>query len=48
MSASSLHLRWRRLARLWPLTFISVGIIASFVWAALLAWLIVCAIAGLI
>jgi hypothetical protein len=35
---------WRSLARQWPLTIISLGILLSFVWAAVLIWLVVCAL----
>ena len=34
---------WQRLTELWPMAVISAGIIISLFWAALLAWLIVCA-----
>ena len=34
----------RRLAHTWPLAVISIGIIGSFVWAALLMWLVICLI----
>ena len=30
----------RRLRHRWPMTIISVGVIGSFVWMALLAWLL--------
>ncbi len=48
MSTISVRIRWQSLARLWPLTVISLGITISFFWAAFLTWLIVCAFAGLI
>lgn len=40
MSESSMPLRQRRLAHLWPKTMISLGIVLSFGWAALLIWLL--------
>lgn len=44
MSTFSVHHRWRGLARQWPLTIISLGILFSFIWAAVLIWLLVCAL----
>jgi len=32
--------RWRRLGHRWPMAVVSVGVIGSFVWAALLVWLL--------
>jgi hypothetical protein len=43
MSEPSLQFRSRRIAELWPLTILSMGIIVTFVWTAVLAWLMVCA-----
>lgn len=48
MSESSVPLRPRWLAQLWPLTMISLGVVLSLGWAAFLAWLLVCAFGGLI
>jgi hypothetical protein len=31
---------WRRLGQHWPLAAISIGIIASFFWTAVLVWLL--------
>ena len=31
---------WRRLSDRWPMAVISAGVIGSFVWVALLAWLL--------
>jgi hypothetical protein len=44
MSTFSVAHRWRSLARQWPLTIISLGILLSFVWAAVLIWLLICAL----
>jgi hypothetical protein len=44
MSQSSMTLGRRSLAQLWPMTMISFGIVLSFAWATLLAWLLVCAL----
>jgi hypothetical protein len=44
MRASSVPLRLRRLARLWPMTSTSLGIVLSFGWAVVLIWLLVCAL----
>lgn len=48
MSESTIPLKWRRLARLWPLTMIFLGIILSLGWAALLGWLMVRTFGGFI
>ncbi len=48
MSESSLPLGRRQLAQLWPLTMISLGVILSLGWAALLIWLSVFAFGRLI
>jgi hypothetical protein len=48
MSELSIPLKRSRLAQLAPLAIISIGIILSFAWTAFLAWLVVCACAGLI
>lgn len=44
MSTFSVPHGWRGVARQWPLTVISLGILLSFVWVAVLIWLLVCAL----
>lgn len=48
MNISRLTLRWRWLVQLWPITAISLGIVLSFAWVSLLAWLFVCTVSGLL
>jgi hypothetical protein len=48
MSESSIFHKRSRLIQLWPVTFISIGIVISFLWAAFLAWLILTALSDLI
>lgn len=48
MSESLVPLRQRRLGQLGPLAVISVGIILSFAWVAVLAWLVICILGGFI
>lgn len=40
MAESSMPHKRSRLVQVWPLTFISLGIVISFLWAAFLGWLI--------
>lgn len=48
MTEYFLHLRPRRLAELWPLPFLCLGIALSLGWAALLGWVLVLFIDGLL
>jgi hypothetical protein len=47
MSTLSVHDRWRGVARQWPLTIISLGILFSFVCVAVLIWLLFCALGAI-
>jgi hypothetical protein len=44
MSIHSLTLRLRSVAEIWPMMFVSLGIVLSFAWATVLIWFLVCAI----
>jgi hypothetical protein len=48
MSESSLPVRRRRLAELWPITALCLGIVLSLGWVAVLAWLFVLILHGLL
>jgi hypothetical protein len=48
MSESSVSYKRMRFVQLWPLMFISIGIVISFLWAGFLAWLILAALFDLI
>jgi hypothetical protein len=48
MTESSVPQKPSRLVQLWPLTFISLGIVISFLWAVFLAWLVLSALADFI
>lgn len=44
MGESSIPHKRDGIVQLWPLTFISLGIVISFLWATFLAWMILTAL----
>lgn len=48
MSEFSLPMRRRRLAELWPITALCLGIVLSLGWAVVLGWLLVLFLDGLL